>query len=166
MAALRPLLFLLILAMPGPALCETWTLRALTLEWPAGFRQVNADPLQFANGEGVAVTVDVMGPDTDDEVVQSQMAEGWRAYVRNDLLQLARSHGEVVVMRDETTAAGLPLSVIAIRQQRDGQARFGIFFVMISIHGQIAQIMVEGPGDPLARLAEYRPIFETARWRD
>ena len=142
---------------------EVWRFGEFNIDWPDGYVRVpKADVIQFVNPNGVGVTVDVLSHRAMSPQLEGEEIQGFRRYAREQLVSLATRHGNIVIpLHEETLSAGRILFSVADEKQA---SQFGLIFLLISPHGNIAQLVVEGPGAATEQMSRFRALMETGRW--
>jgi hypothetical protein len=117
------------------------------------------------NSDGVAVTVDVlnhraMSPQQEAASAPA-VVQDFRRYASEQLVAVAIRHGHIAIpLREETISGERILFSVASEQA----GRFGLLFLLISPHGNIAQFAVEGPGVAAEQMPLFRPLIEAGHW--
>jgi hypothetical protein len=144
----------------------TWRFDQFSIDWPDGYvRLPKPDVAVFVNSDGIAVTVDVlnhraMSPQ-QEAAGAPEVIQGFRRYASEQLVAVAARHGHIAIpLREETLSGGRILFSLADEQA----SRFGLFFLLISLHGNIAQLVVEGPGVAAEQMPRFRPLIEAGHW--
>lgn len=160
--------FLSILLNPNPSAAEVWRFGSFQIRWLDGFtRRTGSDAIQFYNAEGIGVTVDVMGHERVDLEHEQHMVQDWKKYGYNEMASVAARHGKVVApVKEEKLSGDQILISISDQEQGSGTPSFGLFYLLISPHGRVAQIVVEGPGTVEQRVAQFRALIDTVQWTE
>lgn len=147
----------------GVANAEAWRFGEFTIDWPDGYvRLPKADVVQFVNPDGVGVTVDVLSHRSMSPQQEGEEVQLFRRYAREQLVTLAARHGNIVIpLREETLSAGRILFSLA---DEKSATQFGLIFLLISPHGDIVQLVVEGLGAAAEQMPRFRALMETGRW--
>ncbi len=144
---------------------HAWKLNDFSFSLPQSFSRIHkSDAFQLINTQGVGVTVDAIPQ--NDQMSSDQLIEKWSAYAENQISQVAERHGTIKVpLRREVLPSGNILYTLEESVNSKGrQHGFGLFFVLISPKGRIAQLVFEGPGDAGMSLETYRPYVVSAKW--
>jgi hypothetical protein len=151
------------------AQAEDWTFGAFSIRWPDGFIHIPRSNLQFLRRDGVAVTLKVLSHDDNIGATDERtFVDSWTKYAQTKLPEIAAGNAAVIsIPLTEETLPSHSLSFsIASDEQILGQQHFGLFFVVISPRGRMAQIVVEGNGFAKDHIDEFKTAVETAVWRE
>ena len=161
------LLGLAAVADPTMSWAEPWTFGDFHIDWPDGFVHQDTPGVdQFVRDDGIGVTVDVEGHGPLPKPKEREAVGHWQAYARTEMTALASRNGQIVIpLKDETLASGLELLSLSAERSSEAGKSFGIFFLLVSPDGKMAQIIVEGPGFAAQGLRAFRPALDTARWK-
>lgn len=134
-----------------------------SIDFPDGYARLpKTDVVQFATPDRFVVTVDVLNHHAMSPQEEGKAIQDFRRYAQEQLVSLADRHGAIAIpLREETLSAGRILFSIACETQA---SQFGLFFLLISPHGNIAQLVVEGRGAATEQMPRFRPLMETGRW--
>lgn len=150
----------------GVAHAKTIETDSFAIEWMDGYSRIAGDDsskLQFASDDS-GVTITVMGHSKTSAEEFRQLRELFVQYAEKELGKIAKRHGEIAIpLKREDLPSGAILFTLGGYDQRAEE--FGLFFVHISAQGRASQVVVEGRGQPAARLPEFEKQIRTIRWK-
>ncbi len=137
---------------------EEWRLGNLAVQWADGWKREGVtEMIRFVApaGEQACVTIEAI----DREVPRGAPL----GYAKLALPGIAAGHEKVLEeLKEENLPSGATLFSIAFHDSVRNY--FGVIFVQVSPRGRLAQMAIEGFGDPSGMVARYRPWARTAHW--